>query len=182
MPSEQQQQRHFGGFWNRTLNKLKSKSNEQLGQLQQSQHLDPSKRALSSRDLSSGAGFEHVIAELQRQPQFNCHHSDQSKQTAALEPQEESKEEAVSPQSKKHSGNSVHFGVKYAVNKVSHPIMSVVVAPPPLLTSSPFHEALELEQTLQNIKTKLVSNITPQQVRATFFNHLCSCPTERAVC
>lgn len=147
MPSDQGRkhpQQRLGGFLGLALNRAKSKSTEQLLNSDDQCH-KLHKRVHSSRDLSVGAGFANVLAELNQQPIFK-----KSEENLA-----EQKEVPQSNEPKKCT-------VKYS-DTVKKATMSVAVAVnsnTKTLASSALEDTdgnIDMEQAFDNIKMKLVS-------------------------
>lgn len=150
MPTDQGRrhpQHHFGGFLGLALHKAKSKSSEHLDL--DSHHRELDKRVLSSRDLTSGTGFDNVLAELNQQPKFE--------ETSSLEPVEQ----LQSKKTKYGIADTVPFSVKYSVSKDidTTSTMSVAVASSSMQSQliSTNGDPDMLDQALNNIRMKLVS-------------------------
>lgn len=155
MPSDQGRrhpQHHFGGFLGLALHRTKSRSSESLDQRDQDKKLD--KHVLSSRDLTASAGFDNVLAELNKQAKFN-----ESEEDPSASPVEGSR------QRKARVDDTVPFSVKYAVakntaTKSTFSTMSVAVMSPTSQTPviSTDGDPDMLDQALTNVRMKLVRN------------------------
>lgn len=140
MPTDQGRRHpahHFGGFLGLALHRAKSKSTEHLHP-ESRQHKKLDKRVLSSRDLASG--FDNVLAE---QPKFR-------------KSEEEIRSPAALAESKRYTGDSVPFAIKYAVSKDTTTKLAMSVTAASASTQSQSDPDM-LDQALSNIRMKLVS-------------------------
>ncbi len=139
---------HFGGFLGLALHKIRSKSTDQLKD-EQKEHSKPRKRALSSRDLSSvsSTSFEYTQEE---QPSITNDSGVTTTIAVFVEPELHSKCSRAS--------SFLKCGLSTPKKQpASAASMSVRVSSP---SSSITSDADMLDQTLLNIKMKLVSIIT----------------------